>query len=92
MCKNTLQYFDFAYTISTMPTALKPYTCALCGKAMATVAFTIGGMAVGPKCGIRAGFLQLSAKKSGQVRVVGRFRVGKADQGETLDLFEGIEE
>lgn len=71
---------------------MKPYTCALCGKAMATAAFTIGAMTVGPKCGIRAGFLQLSAKKSGQVRVVGRFRVGKAGQGDTLDLFSGIEE
>ena len=75
-----------------MTAAQKPYTCALCGRAMATVAFTIGAMSVGPKCGIRAGFLQLSAKKSGQVRVVGRFRAGKAVQGETLYLFEGIEE
>jgi len=71
---------------------MKPYTCALCGRAMATVAFTIGAMSVGPKCGIRAGFLQLSAKKAGQVRVVGRFRAGKAGQGDTLDLFSGIEE
>jgi hypothetical protein len=26
------------------------------------------------------------------VRFVGRFRAGKAGQGDTLDLFEGIEE
>lgn len=74
-----------------MPTPSKPYTCALCGKAMATVAFTIGSLTVGPKCGIRAGFLQLSAKKSGQVRVVGRFRAKQKQRGDTLDLFEEVE-
>jgi len=67
-------------------------TCALCGRPMRQAAFTIGAMSVGPKCGIKAGFLQLSAKKTGQVRFVGRFRAGKVGQGDTLDLFSGIEE
>lgn len=66
-------------------------TCALCGRAMATAAFTIGAMSVGPKCGIKAGFLQISRKKAGQVRLVGRFRAGKAGQGDTLDLFAEVE-
>lgn len=57
---------------------------------MATAAFTIGSMSVGPKCGIKAGFLQLSSKKSGQVRIVGRLRAGKGVKCETLDLFEEL--
>ena len=55
-------------------------TCALCGRPMDRAAFTIGSMSVGPKCGIKAGFLQLSRKKSCQVRVIGRFRGGQRSQ------------
>ena len=57
---------------------------------MAVVAFTIGRLSVGPSCGRGAGLDQLSAKKAGQTRPVGRFRAGKAGQGDTLDLFEEI--
>jgi hypothetical protein len=67
-------------------------TCALCGRPMRQAAFTIGAMSVGPKCGIKAGFLQLSTKKAGKTRPVVRFRAGKATESDTLDLFEGIEE
>ena len=59
---------------------------------MATAAFTIGHLTIGPSCGKKAGLLQISCKKAGQVRFVGRFRAGKVCQGDTLDLFEEIEE
>lgn len=66
-------------------------TCALCGRSMDRAAFTIGTLAVGPKCGIKAGFLQLSRKKTGNVRVVGRFRTKQDARGDTLDLFAEVE-
>lgn len=65
--------------------------CALCGRPMDRAAFTIGSMPVGPKCGIKAGFLQLSRKKTGNVRLVGRFRAKQDARGDTLDLFAEVE-
>ncbi len=61
-------------------------TCALCGRAVGRAAFTIGGMSVGPKCGIKAGFLQLSRKKTGNVRVVGRLRARHAKDSAQAEL------
>lgn len=61
--------------------------CALCGRAMDRAAFTIGSLSVGPKCGIKAGFLQLSSKKTGVVRVVGlRTQRTKDDAQAELEL------
>ena len=61
-------------------------TCALCGRPMDRAAFTIGSMSVGPKCGIKAGFLQLSRKKTGNVRVVGRLRARQAKDSAQAEL------
>lgn len=61
-------------------------TCALCGRGMTQAAFTIGPLAVGPKCGIKAGFTQMARKKAGAVRVVGQTRARRVQDDSQIEL------
>lgn len=56
--------------------------CALCGRSMDRAAFTIGTMAVGPKCGIKAGFLQPSRKRPGRARLFASLRSRAKDDAQ----------
>jgi hypothetical protein len=65
-------------------------TCALCGRPLHRAAFTIGTLAVGPKCGAKAGFTELSRKKTGFVRHVPHLVGGLVPRFHTPDLFADL--
>lgn len=65
--------------------------CVMCGRSMERAAFEIKGMAIGPKCGIRAGFSpELAYRKPGWWSAPAVRQQQAVRDGDTLSLFDEV--
>ena len=65
--------------------------CAMCGRVMFSAAVYIGNEAVGPKCARRHKLMDLARVGVGSVKLAPA-RKRQARQGDTLDMFEELEQ